>query len=297
VNYLLDSKDFQLIVALYDNTRQSYQSLGRRVSLSPPAVRDRLNRLKRKGILQGFMLLIDSSIFDRDDLLLIFHGDFPRKTVLSALAVPDVSWVAWKLDGGMTLRLWTKNEHEATDNLVKITGIGPSGRAFTPGRRRPPVSIIDLSIMDALINDPRASFGQIIKSTGLSPKTVRKHLDQLLETKTISITPLLGALTDSGDLIYPLVVTGRTSISDVRRIMGNSAVVHHTQDPPMKYMLCKESSLMDVMTKTRALEKVQGVESVTISLNREMLVSTDLRHSLIQEEIRRLEKDRMASLQ
>jgi DNA-binding Lrp family transcriptional regulator len=59
----VDSKDFQLLVALYDNARQSYQSLGRRVSLSAHVVRDRLNRLKSKGILQGFMLSIDSSVF------------------------------------------------------------------------------------------------------------------------------------------------------------------------------------------------------------------------------------------
>jgi hypothetical protein len=38
------------------------------------------------------------------------------------------------------------------------------------------------------------------------------------------------------------------------------------------------------------LEKVQGVNYVTITLNREVLVSTDLRHSLIREEIRKLEK-------
>ncbi|MFL6328202.1 MAG: hypothetical protein ACJ71I_12075, partial [Nitrososphaeraceae archaeon] len=75
-------------------------------------------------------------------------------------------------------------------------------------------------------------------------------------------------------------------------IMGEAVLVHHTQNPPMKYMLCKESSLTDVITKTRTLEKVQGVESVTISLNREMLVSTELRHYLIQEEIRKLKKDR-----
>jgi hypothetical protein len=41
------------------------------------------------------------------------------------------------------------------------------------------------------------------------------------------------------------------------------------------------------------LEKVQGVNYVTITLNREVLVSTDLRHSLIREEIRKLEKDRV----
>jgi len=59
-------------------------------------------------------------------------------------------------------------------------------------------------------------------------------------------------------------------------------------------MLCKASSLSDLITKTRALEKIQGVESVTISLNREMLVSTDPRHSLIREEIRKkLKKNQM----
>lgn len=61
-------------------------------------------------------------------------------------------------------------------------------------------------------------------------------------------------------------------------------------------MLRMGSSLADVMTKTRVLEKVQGVESVTISLNREVLVSTDLRHSLIRKEIHKLEKERRARL-
>jgi DNA-binding Lrp family transcriptional regulator len=290
----VDSKDFQLLVALYDNARQSYQSLGRRVLLSAHSVRDRLNRLKSKGILQGFMLSIDSSVFDRDDLLLFFHDDFSRKTILKAFAAPDVSWVVWKMDGQMIVRLWTKNEREASDNLAKILGVGPSGRAFMSGKkRRAPISIADLSIMDALVDDPKVSFDEIIKSTRLSPKTVRKHLNRLLETKTISVDPILGALTDSGELIYPLVVAGSVSMDDVRKIMAETAQIRHTLEPPMKYVLCKASSLADLITKTRALENVQGVESVTISLNREMLVSTDLRHSLIREEIRKLKKNQM----
>jgi DNA-binding Lrp family transcriptional regulator len=98
---------FQLLVGLYGNARQSYQSLGERVSLSVPAVRDRLNRLRSKGILQGFMLAINSSVSDRDDLLLFFHGIFSRKSVLAAFAAPDISWVSWKVDGRITLCLWT----------------------------------------------------------------------------------------------------------------------------------------------------------------------------------------------
>jgi DNA-binding Lrp family transcriptional regulator len=288
----VDSKDFQLLVGLYGNARQSYQSLGRRVSLSAPTVRDRLNRLRSKGILQKFMLVIDSSVFDRDDLLLFFDGDFSRKSVLAAFAAPDISWVAWKVDGRLHLRLWTKNEREATDNVRKILGVRPSIRAFRPRKRRAPLSITDLLIMDALVDDPKVPFGDLLKSTDLSPKTARKHLNLLLETKTISIDPLLGALTDSGALIYPLTVAGRVSMDEVRRIMGESAQTHYTLEPPMKHVLCRASSLADVITKTRMLEKVQGVQSVTITLNREVLVSTDLRHSLIRQQIKRLEKDR-----
>jgi DNA-binding Lrp family transcriptional regulator len=193
----VDSKDFQLLVALYNNARQSYASLGRRVSLSAHSVRYRLNRLRSKGILQGFMLSIDSSVFDCNDLLLFFHDDISRKTVLKAFAAPDVSWVVWKMDGQMIVRLWTKNEREASDNLAKILGVRPSVQALTPRKKKStPVSIMDLSIMDALVDDPKVSFDEIIKSTRLSPKTVRKHLNRLLETKTISVDPILGALTD-----------------------------------------------------------------------------------------------------
>jgi DNA-binding Lrp family transcriptional regulator len=289
----VDSKDFQLLVGLYGNARQSYQSLGRRVSLSAPAVRDRLNRLRSKGILQGFMLVIDSSIFDRDDLLLFFHGNFSRKSALAVFAAPDISWVAWKVDGRITLRLWTKNAREATDNLTKILGIRPSMRAFTPRKRgRTPLSKKDLLIMDALVDEPQVPFGELLKSTRLSPKTLRKRLNMLLNTRTISIDPLLGALTDSGELIYPLVVAGRISMDEIRRIMGESAQTHHTLQPPMKHVLCRANSLAEVITKTRVLENVQGIKYVTISLNREVLVSTDLRHSLIREEIKKLKNVR-----
>ena len=227
--------------------------------------------------------------------MISFHGTLSRKSVLAAFAAPDISWVASKVDGQITLRLWTKNEREATVNLTKILGVKPSMQALTSRKkRRIPLSITDLSIMDALVDDPKIPFGELVKTTGLSPKTVRKHIDRLLEAKTISIDPLLGALTDSGALIYPLVIAGRVSMDEVRKIMGESAQTHHTFEPPMKHVLCRASSLAEVITKTRALENVQGIKYVAISLNQEVLVSTDLRHSLIRDEIRKLEKVREA---
>jgi DNA-binding Lrp family transcriptional regulator len=289
----VDSIDFQLLVALFDDARQSYQSLSRRLSLSAPAVRSRLERLKMKEVLQGYMLTINPSVFDRVGLVLSFRGDFKLKLAQAAVAAPDVSWVRLKLDRQMFVGLWTCDEDKSIDHMTKILGIGPSGRALTLRRRLAPISITDLSIMDALVDNPIMPFDEVVKSTGLSPKTIRKHLNTLLETKTISIEPLLGTLTDSGELVYPMVIAGRVSMDEVRRIIGEAEQLHYAVDPPVKHVLCRASSLPEVMSKTRVLENVEGVESATLSLDREMLVSTDLRHSLIREEIRKLEKDRM----
>lgn len=60
-------------------------------------------------------------------------------------------------------------------------------------------------------------------------------------------------------------------------------------------MFFAEKTLADMITNTPALGNVEGVKSVEISLNREVLVSTHLRHSLIREEImKKMEKNRVA---
>jgi DNA-binding Lrp family transcriptional regulator len=289
----VDSKDFRLLVALYDDVRQSYQSLGRHISLSAPAARDRLKRLQSHGILQGFMLSIDPSVFGRDDLLLFFRGkEFTRRQVEKALAAPNVAWIGWKLDGGLTVGVWSKDRVQAANDLAAALGTAPSGQVFTARRARRPLSSIDLSIIDALIDQPRMPLGQLVESTGLSPKTVRKRLEQLIRTETIFIEPRLGALTDSGELVYQLAVAGRVGIGDVRRIMDQAILLHHTQEPPMKYLLCWGSDLSDVTTKTRVLKRLPGVESAVISLNKDLFVSADFEHSLVREEIRNLEDAR-----
>jgi hypothetical protein len=78
-------------------------------------------------------------------------------------------------------------------------------------------------------------------------------------------------------------------MGEVRRIMGDAILIQQIQEPPMRYILCRGSDLGDVTTKTRALGNLLGVESVTVSLNRELLVSTEFEHALVRERIRDLQ--------
>ena|SRR3989442_8202983 len=96
---VVDSKDFQLLAALHENARQSFRALGSRVSLSAPAVRDRLRALEKRGIIQGYWVTPDPTIFDRQDLLVFYQDERTREEAVKALAVRDVAFVAWKVDG------------------------------------------------------------------------------------------------------------------------------------------------------------------------------------------------------
>lgn len=284
----MDIRDFRLIAALHENARQSYRSLGRHISLSSPAVRDRLWRLQRCGILNGFWLSIDPSIFGRDDLLVFFRGEWTRKEALRALTAPEVAWVAWKMNGWLTVQLWPRDPRQALTTLTRALGARAFGKTLGDRRHHHKhLATIDWQIIDALIDDPKYPFKQLCQSTGLSPKTVRRHLAMLTEEEIIYILPRLGPLSDSGEIVYHLAVFGSVSVSDLYRMMGSddTILLNATQNPPVRYMLCRSSSLTDVATKTGGISKLSGVKSVVVDLNREIFVNTSFIHSLVRENI------------
>src|SRR2546425_2898039 len=290
---VVDSKDFRLLVALHENARLSYRSLGQRVSLSAPAVRERLNRLEAKGILQGYWLYIDPNALDREDLMVFYRGDWKREDALKALGVEDVAFVAWKLDGSLSVQVWPRDREKPIKDLTMALEARPSGQTFTKRQEEGGrLSLIDLRIMDALVDDPMTPFEELVKKTGLSPKTVRKHLQLMIKDETIFIMPRLGSLAEAGDLVYHLTVSGTVGRNELRGVLGEAFVVSETSEPPLKYLLCRADDLAEVTVRTQAVRKLPGVDSVEVTLNKELLVGKEFVHSLIQGKIRESERKR-----
>jgi DNA-binding Lrp family transcriptional regulator len=151
---------------------------------------------------------------------------------------------------------------------------------------------MDLYIIDALIDQPRMPLSELARLTGLSPKTVRRHLEFLIRERVIFIEPRLGTLAESGEIVYQLAVFGRVTMSELRKILGQVFLVNELEEPPVKSLLCLSNDLGEVTNRTRAVEKLPGVESVRLTLNREMLVGTEFVHSLVQKRIEDLTAQR-----
>jgi DNA-binding Lrp family transcriptional regulator len=55
----MDAIDMQIVALMRENSRRSFQDIGGRVALSPPAVKRRVDRLEAAGVLKGYTAVVD----------------------------------------------------------------------------------------------------------------------------------------------------------------------------------------------------------------------------------------------
>jgi len=67
----MDDTDRQILALLVDDGRRTYDDIARRVSLSAPAVKRRIDRLLRDGALRGFTAVLDrAALGERTEALI-----------------------------------------------------------------------------------------------------------------------------------------------------------------------------------------------------------------------------------
>src|SRR5438270_14023408 len=84
----VDQIDRQIIALLREDARRSFQDIGVHVSLSAPAVKRRVDRLRRGGVIRGFTTLIDPRRFGWQTQAIVeltTEGRFPGADILAAI--------------------------------------------------------------------------------------------------------------------------------------------------------------------------------------------------------------------
>jgi DNA-binding Lrp family transcriptional regulator len=59
----LDATDRKIVTLLRENARRSFKDIGRHVHLSAPAVKRRVDRLERDGVVRGYTAVVDPAAF------------------------------------------------------------------------------------------------------------------------------------------------------------------------------------------------------------------------------------------
>jgi DNA-binding Lrp family transcriptional regulator len=98
----VDDIDRKILALLVEDGRRTYDDVGRRVSLSAPAVKRRVDRLREHGALRGFTAVLDHSSLGAatEALVELFYapGTLLDRVAASLRAHPEVV-EAWSVTG------------------------------------------------------------------------------------------------------------------------------------------------------------------------------------------------------
>ena len=87
----IDATDQQIIASLTADARASYADIGTRVSLSAPAVKRRVDRLRAAGVIRGFTAIIDPAAvgWTTEAFVELFCTGRTTPTQIAAMAKKD----------------------------------------------------------------------------------------------------------------------------------------------------------------------------------------------------------------
>ncbi|MCC6003273.1 MAG: Lrp/AsnC ligand binding domain-containing protein [Thermofilum sp.] len=129
MNYL-DEKDYLLVKELMENSRAPLTLLGKKLGMTDVAVKKRLKKLEKEGVIKKYTIEVDASKLGYKNVALIGVDTEPEKIleVASQLSQKDYASKVFLTTGDhmIMIEAWTKdNKHltQVVEDIGKIPGV------------------------------------------------------------------------------------------------------------------------------------------------------------------------------
>jgi DNA-binding Lrp family transcriptional regulator len=214
-----------------------------------------------------------------------FPPTHSRDDALRVLRFPDVSLVALKIDGGLTVGAWVGQGDDAAERVGSFLQAKPFFQTRSVPKAREELSPLDWRVLRGCVEKPRHSTRELVELSRLSPATAVRRRDALIASGVLYIAPNTGFLGGGGEVVYTVSVAGNAPRARIRKHLGDCFVIRTFDEPPLLYLIGRADDLGDALARTKALRGEPGIASVEITLNREVWVNVEMMRKAIDERI------------
>jgi len=187
----LDKLDMDILHALLDNCRESDRQIGSRIGISGAAVKSRIAKMTKNGIIEDYTLKIEPPVFGYSLLYIVVTGQNMHE-ILKQVELVGEPFLVVPIVGGITVCGIVVKENvsqkiEIAKNLMKDVRLLSIFEAENPGIRSD-LTRTDVDIIGELLKDPRAKIDDLAKKTKLSTKTITRSLQKIQNDEAIQFT-------------------------------------------------------------------------------------------------------------
>ena len=181
----------QILSRLLNNCRESDRQIGKQTGITGGAVKSRIRKMQKNGIIEYFALKIEPPILGYGVLYIVVTGEDLEEILQQVKLIGEPFFVVPCI-GGVTVCSIVVKENvqqkiELAKNLMKDVRVLSMFEAENPGVNSN-LTKTDLQIINELLKDPRQKIEEIAKSTDLSTKTVTRSIEKLQTDEAIQFT-------------------------------------------------------------------------------------------------------------
>jgi DNA-binding Lrp family transcriptional regulator len=273
-----DDLDIRIVKALASpasfqwDPRISFANVAKRLDIDEETVRNRLKRMQEAGFLQGWQLILNPKLLDRQAAMVELEVSDPESKPMVIPRLRLVEGVTLIDDFyGNKLAVQTLYASAAmmarqTQLIASICGC-PSPVSWKLGF--PPCELTptarDWQIIQALRQNARGRLSDVARGLRISTRTAKRHLNHLIEGNAFYLDPVLAVEKVGGVRCRLWVVSASSKKETVdKMILSGLRRIISTHTAPEEYSLfithCSNAS--EVQEISQWVEKLDGVKEV-----------------------------------
>ena len=187
----MDNLDMNILSRLLNNCRKSDRQIGIDLGISGGAVRARIKKMEKRGIIEGFFIKVEPPVLGYGVLYFVVSGENINEILEQVSLVGEPYFVAPCVGGITVCSVVVKENLEQkialANKLMKDVRVLSIFEAENPGFSSN-LTKTDLEILEELIKDPRQKIEKIAKNTKMSTKTITRCIEKLQENDGIQFT-------------------------------------------------------------------------------------------------------------
>lgn len=181
----------KILSRLLNNCRESDRQIGKEIGISGGAVRARIKKMQKSGVIEKFAIKIEPPVLGYGVLYIVISGQNIDEIIKQVSLVGEPFFVVTCVGGITVCSIVVKENLEQkiqlTKNLMKDVKILSIFEAEDPGFD-PNLTKTDLEIIEELIEDPQKKIEVLSKATNLSTKTITRCIEKLQNNTGVQFT-------------------------------------------------------------------------------------------------------------
>lgn len=266
----MDNLDMKILGRLLNNCRESDRQLGMELGVSGGAVRARIQKMEKRGIIGEFFIKVEPPVLGYGVLYFVVSGENINEILEQVSLVGEPYFVVPCIGGitvcGIVVKENVKQKVELASKLMKDLRVLSIFEAENPGFSSN-LTKTDLEILKKLIKDPRQKIENIAKNTNLSTKTITRCIEKLQENDGIQFTLVYDSRKIENFIPHVILTWIEGNLKETLENMNNTFSESYLQIPFIAknqivlFMYSDNIFKMDELTqKVRTIKNVKSAD-------------------------------------